>query len=131
MISLHPVSIDDIPTLARIHDEAFADDALMHLLYRLPERNPNLEKDLREWFLGSKTARFVKAVDDSTGDVLGWACWSLYLDGETHAAEEAAAAERHKTAPEVAISPALFFDYHRAVAKRRGKWITGKPASST
>ncbi|KAJ5605563.1 hypothetical protein N7510_008344 [Penicillium lagena] len=129
MISLHPVSVDDFPTLARIHDEAFANDALMHLMYGLPERNPNLEQDLRDWFLGSTTARFVKAVDDSTGNVLGWACWSLYLDGDTHAADEAAAAERHKTAPDVAISPALFFDFHRAVAARRRKWVTGKPAS--
>jgi hypothetical protein len=74
MISLHPVSVDDIPTLARIHDEAFANDTLMHLMYGLPEQNPNIEKDLRDWLLSSTTARFVKAVDDSAGDLLGWDC---------------------------------------------------------
>lgn len=74
MISLHPVSADDIPTLARIHDETFANDTLMHLMYRLPERNSNIEKDLRDWLLSSTTARCFMAVDDSTGDLLGWDC---------------------------------------------------------
>lgn len=130
MVSLHPVSEEDIPSLARIHDDAFANDTLMHLMYGLPNDKCNLENDLRETLLTKPSARFTKAVDDSTGEIIGWSWWSLYLDGERHAADEAAAVERHQTTPKTAISPALFLDLHREVVARRRKWVTGKPTSS-
>lgn len=127
--SLQPVTAEDIPTLVRIHDEAFANEMLMHLMYGSPDQRKDLIRDLQELLMTSSTARFLKAIDGETGEIMGWSLWTVYLDEETHEREAAATEERQKTAPGTAGNPAVFLDYHRAVAARRRKWITGKCAS--
>ncbi|KAK9441541.1 DUF1766-domain-containing protein [Metarhizium brunneum] len=124
--SLHPVSSKDIPTLVDIHYEAFADDALMKLMYGSHGDAASTVSDLRE-ALEDPTARFTKAVDNETGDIVGWSWWNVYLDAETHLEAAKATEEEQKEAPETAISPKTFLQYHAAVNDKRRRWITGKP----
>lgn len=127
--SLHRVSSKDIPALVDIHYEAFADDALMKLMYGSHGDAASAVSDLRE-ALEDPTARFTKAVDNETGDIVGWSWWNVYLDAETHLEAAKTTEEEQKEAPKTAISPETFLQYHAAVNDRRRRWITGKPGSS-
>lgn len=127
--SLQPVTAEDIPTLVRIHDEAFENDKLMHLMYGSPDQREDMIGFLRGLLTTSSTALFLKATDRKTGEIMGWSLWTVYLDQKTHEREAAATEERQKTAPDTAGNPAAFLDFYRAVAARRRKWITGKCAS--
>lgn len=98
-------------------------------MYNLSGDKTDFTNAMRTSLLTNPTSRFFKAVD-ATGEIMGWSWWSIYQDGEKHAEEAAATVERQKTPPKDSPSPEHYLDYHRDVAERRGRWITGKPASS-
>ena len=127
--SLQPVTAEDVPALVRIHDEAFENDKLMHLIYGSPDQIEHMIGYLQELLMTSSMTRFLKAMGGETGEIMGWSLWTVYLDQKTHEREAAATEERQKTAPDTAGNPAAFLDFYRAVAARRRKWITGKCAS--
>ena len=124
-MKLLPISEEDLPTLTRIHDDAFAHDPLMQLMYGLPDAKTNLEDDLRLILHTVPSARFTKAIDEATGDIIGWSWWSLYLDGQAREADSAAAEAHAQTVPSTARSPRLYLDFHREVNLRRREWATG------
>ncbi|KAJ5240502.1 GNAT family acetyltransferase [Penicillium citrinum] len=127
-ISYHPVSSEDAPVLARIHCDAFADDILMDLMYGDHHSDlKNITKDLSDTIIADSTARFVKAVDDKSGELVGWSWWNIYHNSETHLA--AAAAAKDLAPPNTAISPEAFLEYHRATHAKREKWLSGRPVA--
>lgn len=101
----------------------------MNLMYNFSGDKTEFINYMRDALLTKPAARFLKAVD-TNGEIMGWSWWSIYLDGETHAADAAATIEYQKTPPKDSPNPQLYLDYHEIVALRRAKWITGKCASS-
>ena len=76
-ISLHPVSHDDVLTIAKIGGGAFLDDrhTLVKELGKVPydhegESIPRFHQYLENW-----KVVMVKAVDDNSGDILGFTAW--------------------------------------------------------
>ncbi|GES62065.1 GNAT family acetyltransferase [Aspergillus terreus] len=127
-ISLAPISLEDLPRLQQVHDEAFADNVLMNLMYGPPDP-PAFIGDIQKIFQTDSTARMTKAIDDATGEIVGWSWWSVHTDAATHMAAAKAAEERVNRVPKNSISPALWRDMRIAVNAMRKQWITEKPAA--
>ena len=99
-------------------------------MYGPPGDMKGLIEWLQESLIRDPTTHFVKAVDDTTNKIVGWSLWKMYHDGETHTEDARVTVEKQKTAPETAVSPEAYIDYHAAVHERREKWVGGKPAAS-
>lgn len=69
---LEPATIEDVPTLVTIFDEAFAQDAIFHHIFKDVPKEVRWERDLK-WYSAafenseSNGARFTKVVDTSNG----------------------------------------------------------------
>ncbi|THC97916.1 hypothetical protein EYZ11_002614 [Aspergillus tanneri] len=115
--------------MVEVHNEAFANDVLIKLMYGPPEEGTiPFAKDLEQMIRENANMRFVKAVDGDSGRIVGWTWWIIYPDGETHSKGEQANLKRNATPPSTAISPQLYLDYHGIVAQKRKRWISGRGA---
>ncbi|KAE8396029.1 acyl-CoA N-acyltransferase [Aspergillus alliaceus] len=130
-ISLLPALPEDAPILSRVHSDAFPNNTLFDLMFGLPteENMKRFTSYLSELIASDKTGLFVKAVDNSTNQIVGWSWWNFYLDPESHLAGAKAFAKEHSSPPESAINPETFMEYFQAVISRREKWVGGKPAA--
>ena len=69
---LHPATIEDVPTLVTVFDEAFADDEIVSYLFKDVPEHIRRERDLK-WFstffqkLDSNGVQFTKVIDTSNG----------------------------------------------------------------
>ncbi|KAA8651313.1 GNAT family N-acetyltransferase [Aspergillus tanneri] len=71
--------------MVEVHNEAFANDVLIKLMYGPPEEGTiPFAKDLEQMIRENANMRFVKAVDGDSGRIVGWTWWIIYPDGETH-----------------------------------------------
>ena len=76
--SLQRVTEADIPALTAIFSAAFAKDTNTQL--KLVGKDPNSQADgmgigIRQWLKYSDKIDILKAVDDSTGEIMGWTAW--------------------------------------------------------
>jgi hypothetical protein len=71
----------------------------------------------------SKTAKFVKAVDNSTNEIVGWSWWNFYPDLESYLEGAKAYVKDHGSPPGTSISPEAYREYFQAVISRREKWV--------
>jgi GNAT superfamily N-acetyltransferase len=103
VFSLHPATISDAAVLAQISDASFSTDSHTRLkaLYKGPDDFRNgMNEAISSWTTNPKCS-VVKAVDDESGEILGWICWAKrgFEDDKTQEpsqesqAEEVAAAE--------------------------------------
>ncbi|KAF4636564.1 hypothetical protein G7Y89_g1521 [Cudoniella acicularis] len=68
----------DVPVLASIFQDAFSTDT--HTQLKSIGKSPNYQADsmaggLSFWLQQPAKCSLIKAVDDSTGEILGWTCW--------------------------------------------------------
>ncbi|KAF9886466.1 hypothetical protein FE257_011372 [Aspergillus nanangensis] len=127
-LSFAPVSLEDIPTLAQIHHDAFATNILIHLMYG-DDSDSGLVSDLQNTLQTDQTARLTKAIDNKTGEIIGWSMWNSYLDKETLTAALKAAEDRLTSPPKNSICPDLYLDLKRAVIAKRKLWIMERSTS--
>ncbi|KAB8235719.1 GNAT family N-acetyltransferase [Aspergillus alliaceus] len=126
-ISLHRVLPTDASVLATIHNNAFPDDNFLKLIYGPPEENiVGLAKELEQTIRDNPNARFLKAVDNESGSIVGWSWWSIYRDAETHIKATEDALKKSTTPPPGSRCPQAYVDYRRMVVQKREKWIGGK-----
>ncbi|RHZ59241.1 uncharacterized protein CDV56_101179 [Aspergillus thermomutatus] len=129
-ISLRPALPTDALTLARLHNEAFANNDLMEIMYGpLTQDDPPFAADLEQIIRDSPNAQILKAVDDESGRIVGWSWWSIYRDAEAHAKAEQEAVKWETTPPTTSICPQAYLDYHGLKSKMRAKWIGGRPVA--
>lgn len=67
----------DVPALVKLHTAAFQSDQFSNFMLYGREENTHqnhMTKSLAFW-MSDPAAQIVNAVDDATGQVLGWACW--------------------------------------------------------
>ena len=79
--SIQPVTESDIPNLAKIAGNAFQTDRHTQMK-GLGKKPYNHEEGMRgalaHWLTRTRKCAVVKAVDDNTGENLGWVCWAFY-----------------------------------------------------
>ncbi len=83
-ISLKPITNEDVPTLVRLHVEAYKYDQWANLMLMGREDDAYyriMVKSLEAWLADPK-AELIQAVDDVTGESLGWTCWILKGEDE-------------------------------------------------
>jgi hypothetical protein len=76
--SLQPVTEDDIPVLTEIFSASFKKDTNTQL--KLVGKDPNSQADgmaggIRQWLCYPDRISVLKAVDNSTGTIMGWTGW--------------------------------------------------------
>lgn len=106
-IRLAPATSSDIPTLGRLFALAFAPDLLRHFMF-----SHGYDLDLSIQYSQTRhrnayedqSKRFLKAVDDTTGDIVGFIMWSVI--------------ERQGDETEMHYPPPLNVDFNRAVFGR-------------
>ncbi|KAE8380236.1 putative GNAT family acetyltransferase [Aspergillus bertholletiae] len=126
-ISLHPALPADAATLVDVHNDAFPDDNLMELMYGPREESAvNFTEDIGQAIRESPDCRFLKAVDDESGRIVGWSWWSIYRDAETHIKAQQEALEKSTTPPASSLCPQAYVDYRSLVVQLREKWVGGK-----
>ncbi|GAB1193361.1 hypothetical protein APSETT444_002575 [Aspergillus pseudonomiae] len=129
-ISLHPALPTDATTLDEIHSKAFPNDILLEVMYGPREENAvGLAQDLEKVICENPHARFLKAVDDESGRIVGWSWWVIYRDAEAHIKAEQEAVKRRATPPPRSICPQACLEYRQMVVQKREKWIGGKPVA--
>jgi len=78
-ISIRPVTYADIPALAKISGDSFIEDR--HTQMKGLGKKPYVMEDVAlediASYLGSEKLVCVKAVDDTTGEPVGWSCWGF------------------------------------------------------
>ncbi|KAE9989460.1 hypothetical protein Vi05172_g2941 [Venturia inaequalis] len=77
--SLHPVTPNDIPAMTSIFTAAFANDTNTQL--KLVGKDPNSQADgmamgIRQWLNYPDRITLLKAVETSTGAMMGWVGWA-------------------------------------------------------
>ncbi|KAF7169062.1 hypothetical protein CNMCM5623_001894 [Aspergillus felis] len=129
-ISLHPAVPTDALTLAKLHNAAFADDDLLVTMYGpLTQDDPPFANDLEKIIRDDPHAQIIKAIDDESGEVVGWSLWNFYPDAEAHAKADEEARKRSSTPPATSLCPQVYSDYQNFKARIRAKWIGGKAAA--
>lgn len=76
-LRLTPVTSNDIPALVRIHKAAFETDQFCKFMLYGRDKNTHqirLTKSLAS-SMSDQAAQVIQALDNATGQVLGWACW--------------------------------------------------------
>lgn len=73
-VSLHPINYADIPALAKISGDCFLEDrhTQMKALGKNPYKHEEGMKGVIASYVASERCVPLKAVDDSTGELLGW-----------------------------------------------------------
>lgn len=77
--SLDPVTYNDIPAMTSIFTAAFANDANTQL--KLKGKDPSSQADgmamgIRQWLDSPNRVTLLKAVETSTGTMMGWVGWA-------------------------------------------------------
>lgn len=146
-ISLQP-SPQTLPatrTLVNVHNDAFANDPWLELMYGPPDDDADyFAADMLDIMCGDPTARFMQAVvrsatsetdpnsetqtaaEKETETVVGWSWWNIYPSRSTYLGAAKQDKERAKKPPSTAISPAAYLDYKADVVDRREKWIENR-----
>lgn len=106
--SLQPATAADIPALAEISGLSFENDRHTQLKAAHPTRPYNhaagMVGGFEYWLsLPKGKAELTKAVDDETGQTLGFVCWGSRLDQPQHQPSQQAAASSVKK-PETAVA---------------------------
>ncbi|KAK9778107.1 hypothetical protein SCAR479_05077 [Seiridium cardinale] len=71
------VTQDDIPTMAAIGHEAFLDDTHTNLKkYLLPEKTGVDDSGIHRWLAARERCHVIKAVHNSTNEIMGFICWA-------------------------------------------------------
>jgi GNAT superfamily N-acetyltransferase len=87
LISIEPLAEEELDAFATVVQSAFVDGIGSILLHGGAAANPtthaNLAKDQRDYFRNDPSARYIKAVDTSTGDIMAVAKWNFYLREQT------------------------------------------------
>ncbi|MCJ1414144.1 hypothetical protein MMC32_000469 [Xylographa parallela] len=101
--TVHPIHPSDLPTCTTILSRAFAHtnpliDALMPH-HDTPAGHAQAAASFAKTMQTNPTSHFLKAVDDSTGAIYGWAEW-LILETGLHPKAEAAEEDRHEESAE-------------------------------
>ena len=78
--SLRPVRHADIPTLAKMMDDSFEKDR--HTQVKRLGKNSYVLADImpdaiRNWLSKPDKCALVKAVDNTSGEIMGWVCWGF------------------------------------------------------
>ncbi|GIJ90943.1 hypothetical protein Asppvi_009908 [Aspergillus pseudoviridinutans] len=129
-ISLHPAVPADALTLAKLHNAAFENDDLLVTMYGpLTQDDPPFATDLEKIIRDDPHAQTIKAIDDETGQVVGWSLWDFYPDAEAQAKADEEARKRSSTPPATSLCPQVYLDYQHLKAKIRAKWIGGRAAA--
>lgn len=69
-------TIDDLPVMQRIGDDAFRDDIHTNLkTFNLPPQESGNGSHMTDWF-GLPNATVLKAVSTADNTILGWVCWA-------------------------------------------------------
>jgi GNAT superfamily N-acetyltransferase len=79
-IKIQPATYDDIDAMARISDNAFELDrhTQMKELGKVPYSQYDvMAYDCMPQWLSSERVVLLKALDDSTGEIVGWSCWGF------------------------------------------------------
>ncbi|KAF7595678.1 hypothetical protein BBP40_005122 [Aspergillus hancockii] len=124
-ISFVPPSPEDASALTRIHARAFPSYTLLDLMFG-PQTEENLkgfQTLISQLIATSKTAKFVKAVDNATNEIVGWAWWIFYPDLESYIEGAKAYVKDHGSPPKTAISREAYLEYFQTVISKREKWI--------
>ncbi|GFF59828.1 puromycin N-acetyltransferase [Aspergillus udagawae] len=129
-ISLHPAVPADALTLAKLHNAAFANEDLLETMYGpLTQEDPPFATDLEKMIRDDPHSQVTKAIDDESGQIVGWSLWNIYRDAEAHAKSDEEARKRAATPPATSLCPQLYLDYQALKASMRAKWIGGRPAA--
>ncbi|KAH2927247.1 hypothetical protein KXW73_008785 [Aspergillus fumigatus] len=129
-ITLHPAVQADALPLAKLHNAAFANDALLEAMYGpLTQNDPPFANDLRQIIADDPHSRITKAIDTESGQIVAWSWWSIYPDAEAHASAAEVARERWTTPPPTSLCPRLYLDFQDMKARMREKWIGGRAAT--
>ena len=118
-IRMAPATLSDIPTLGRLFASAFAPDNLRHFIFA-HGYDHNLSIQYSQARYGSAyedpSKRFLKAVDDTTGNIVGFIMWSVI--------------EEQGDESEMDTPPPLNSEFNHAVfgrfQKRRVEMMRGK-----
>ncbi|KAM0815871.1 hypothetical protein AB5N19_01671 [Seiridium cardinale] len=71
------VTQDDIPTMAAIGHEAFLDDTHTNLKkHLLPEKTGVDDSGIHRWLAARERCHVIKAVHNSTNEIMGFICWA-------------------------------------------------------
>ncbi|CAL5872742.1 uncharacterized protein PFLUO_LOCUS7009 [Penicillium psychrofluorescens] len=77
--AIKAASISDVPTLAKISSDSFLEDR--HTQMKSQGENPyDLEQSMAAYLprqIASPTSVLLKAVDESTGEIVGWISWGF------------------------------------------------------
>ncbi|PLB44438.1 hypothetical protein P170DRAFT_468121 [Aspergillus steynii IBT 23096] len=128
-ISLHPVPPTPTAalTLVTLHNEAFAHDPFLELMYGpLSEEVDSFAADIQAIMRDDPTARFTQAVVAAGSEketVVGWSWWNVYPDRTSYLAAKAKDEERARQPPKTALCPAAYVDWKVEVGRRRERWI--------
>jgi hypothetical protein len=130
-VSLHPAVPADALTLAKLHNAAFANEDLLETMYGpLTQEDPPFATDLEKMISDDPHSQVTKAIDDESGQIVGWSLWNIYRDAEAHAKADEEARKRAATPPATSLCPQVYLDYQALKARMRAKWIGGRPAAS-
>lgn len=126
-ITLHPAHPTDALPLAQLHNAAFANNDLMETMYGpLTQEDPPFATDLEKIIQEDPHAQILKAVDEQSGQIVGWSWWSIYRDSKAHANAEPEARKRGTTPLSTSLCPRVYLDFQDLRARMREKWIGGR-----
>jgi len=103
-ITIQPATISDVPTLSKIQQAAYKADLVSHIMTLDRPEDWSYEDWLRRTIEPSfqdRSIAFIKAVENSTGRIVGWSYWAIKDGGEKKSQES----DRAKSEPKNTASP--------------------------
>ncbi|KAK2765098.1 hypothetical protein FQN54_008797 [Arachnomyces sp. PD_36] len=126
-IQLLKATLDDVPELVDVYGDSFADFTITRLCNPKGTQSPAAREShsgMLEMQIKDPVGLMVKAVDTETGEILGYARWSMYLSGRTEEELNAPVPQRPAN-PEIIVE--LRDNFLNLLDKTRKEVMGGKP----